>query len=67
MFTDERHDFLHRIQNKYHNFATLDHMEKFTFLMQNKDAQVITWTAKFTYHSMDKRNNQAHRHPDGIR
>ena len=49
------------------NFATLDHMEKFKFLMQNKDAQVITWTAKLIYHAMDKRNNQAHRQPDDTR
>ena len=67
IFADERHDFLRRIQNKYPNFATLDHMEKFTFLMQNKDAQVITWTAKFIYHAMDRRNNQAHRQRDDIR
>ena len=64
IFADER---LRRIQNKYPNFATLDHVEKFTFLMQNKDAQVITWTTKFIYHAMDKRNNQAHRQPDDIR
>ena len=67
IFADECHDFLRRIQNKYPNFASLDHMEKFTFLMQNKDAQVITWTAKFIYHAMDKRNNRAHRQPDDIR
>ena len=35
--------------------------------MQNKVAQVITWTAKFIYHAMDKRNNQVHRQPDDIR
>ena len=41
IFADVRHDFLRRIQNKYPNFATLDHMEKFTFLCKIKTPKLI--------------------------
>ena len=56
MFTDERTAFLYQIQNKYSQFITLDNKEKFIFLLQNEDTQVITWTAKFIHHAMKKRN-----------
>ena len=39
MFTDERHDFL----------------DKFIFILQNGDVQVATWTAKFIYHAVKKK------------
>ena len=54
MFTDERTAFLYQIQNKYSQFITLDNKEKFIFLLQNEDTQVITWTAKFIHHAMKK-------------
>ena len=52
MFTDERAAFLYQIQNKYSQFITLDNKEKCIFLLQNKDTQVITWTANFIHHAM---------------
>ena len=55
MFTDERTAFLYQIQNKYSQFITLDNKEKFIFLLQNEDTQVITWTAKFIHHAMKKK------------
>ena len=35
---DECYDFLRQMQNKYPNVASFDHIEKFLFLMENKDA-----------------------------
>jgi len=57
ILTDERREFTSRILSKYPHFASMENDEKFIFLLQNKDAQIVTWTAKFIYHSMQKRNN----------
>ena len=55
MFTDERTDFQHQIQNEYSQFIILDEKEKLIFLLQNEDTQVLPWTAKSIHHAMKKK------------
>ena len=56
-FETERLDVFGRVGNKFPVFCTLDETAKFIFLMQNSDAQLITWVAKFIHHSTNKRND----------
>ena len=57
LFETERLDLFGRVGNKFPVFSALDETAKFIFLMQNSDAQLITWVAKFIHHSMNKRND----------
>ena len=57
LFETERLDLFGRVGNKFPVFCALDETAKFIFLMQNSDAQLITWVAKFIHHSMNKRND----------
>ena len=57
LFETERIDLFGRVGNKFPVFCALDETAKFIFLMQNSDAQLVTWVAKFIHHSMNKRND----------
>ena len=57
LFETERLDLFGRVGNKFPVFCALDETAKFVFLMQNSDAQLITWVAKFIHYSMNKRND----------
>ena len=57
LFETEHLDLFGRVGNKFPVFCALDETAKLIFLMQNSDAQLITWVAKFIHHSMNKRND----------
>ena len=57
LFETEHLDLFGTVGNKFPVFCAHGETAKIIFLMQNSDAQQITWEATFIHHSMDKRND----------
>ena len=47
----ERDILFSKINCLFQNFNSLDDEDKFTFLLSNKDQQVLTWVGKFIHNS----------------
>ena len=55
-YLNDRATLFERINEKHAHFENLNNIDKFIFLMTNKDAQILSWTAKFIHDCMYQRS-----------
>ena len=54
----ERDVLCSKVERLFQNFSSLDGDEKFIFLLNTDDQQVLTWVGKFIYNSFKTRNEK---------
>ena len=54
----ERDILFSKVEQLFQNFSSLDGDEKFIFLLNSDDQQVLTWVGKFIYDSFKTRNEK---------
>ena len=54
----ERDILFSKVERLFQNFSSLDGDEKFIFLLNSDDQQVLTWVGKFIYDSFKTRNEK---------
>ena len=54
----ERDILFSKVEHLFQTFSYLDKEEKFIFLLNSKDQQVLTWVGKFIYNSFKTRNEK---------
>ena len=54
----ERDISFSKVEHLFQTFSYLDKEEKFIFLLNSKDQQVLTWVGKFIYNSYKTRNEK---------
>ena len=54
----ERDILFSKVELLFQTFSYLDKEEKFIFLLNSKDQQVLTWVGKFIYDSFKTRNEK---------
>ena len=55
LYADLRNVLLIFIERKYPNFSSMTLDDKFIYILQNQDSQILTWLGKFLYRAFKKR------------
>ena len=55
LYADLRNLLFIHIERRYPNFSSMTLDDKFIYILQNQDSQILTWLGKFLYRAFKKR------------